>query len=40
VDQGGKAAFRIPVGEAATSILAARKVAPENAPFLAAPLDW
>jgi NADP-dependent 3-hydroxy acid dehydrogenase YdfG len=40
VDQGGKAAFRIPVGETATSILAARKVAPENAPFLAASLDW
>jgi NADP-dependent 3-hydroxy acid dehydrogenase YdfG len=40
VDQGGKAAFRIPVGETATSILAARKVAPENTPFLAASLDW
>jgi NADP-dependent 3-hydroxy acid dehydrogenase YdfG len=40
VDQGAKAAFRIPVGETAASILAARKVAPENAPFLAAPLDW
>jgi NADP-dependent 3-hydroxy acid dehydrogenase YdfG len=34
------APLRIPVGAAATSILAARKVAPEDVPFLAAPLDW
>jgi NAD(P)-dependent dehydrogenase (short-subunit alcohol dehydrogenase family) len=40
VDQGSKAVFRIPVGEAATKILAARKAAPEDAPFLAASLDW
>jgi NAD(P)-dependent dehydrogenase (short-subunit alcohol dehydrogenase family) len=32
--------FRIPVGAPATSVLAARKAAPEDAPFLAAPLDW
>jgi NAD(P)-dependent dehydrogenase (short-subunit alcohol dehydrogenase family) len=40
VDQGSTAAFRIPVGEAATKILAARKAAPEDTPFLAAALDW
>jgi NAD(P)-dependent dehydrogenase (short-subunit alcohol dehydrogenase family) len=40
VDQAGKAAFRIPVGETAKSLLAARKAAPEDTPFLAAPLDW
>jgi NADP-dependent 3-hydroxy acid dehydrogenase YdfG len=40
VDQGGKAAFRIPVGETATSLLAARKAAPEDTPFLTAALDW
>jgi NADP-dependent 3-hydroxy acid dehydrogenase YdfG len=34
------APLRIPVGAAATSILAARKAAPEDVPFLAAPLDW
>jgi NAD(P)-dependent dehydrogenase (short-subunit alcohol dehydrogenase family) len=34
------APLRIPVGDPATSILAARKAAPEDAPFLAAPLDW
>jgi NAD(P)-dependent dehydrogenase (short-subunit alcohol dehydrogenase family) len=33
-------AFRIPVGDPATSILAARKAAPEDEPFVAAPLDW
>jgi NADP-dependent 3-hydroxy acid dehydrogenase YdfG len=40
VDQGSKAAFRIPVGETATSLLAARKAAPEDTPFLTASLDW
>jgi NADP-dependent 3-hydroxy acid dehydrogenase YdfG len=34
------APFRIPVGAPAISILAARKNAPEDAPFLAAPLKW
>jgi NADP-dependent 3-hydroxy acid dehydrogenase YdfG len=34
------APLRIPVGGPATSVLAARKAAPEDAPFLAAPLDW
>lgn len=37
---GGDSALRIPVGAAATSMLAARKAAPEDKPFLAAPLDW
>ncbi|RKR75792.1 SDR family oxidoreductase [Frondihabitans australicus] len=32
--------FRVPVGEAATAQLRARKLAPEDAPFVAAPLDW
>jgi NAD(P)-dependent dehydrogenase (short-subunit alcohol dehydrogenase family) len=32
--------FRIPVGGPASSILAARKAAPEDEPFVAAPLDW
>jgi NAD(P)-dependent dehydrogenase (short-subunit alcohol dehydrogenase family) len=32
--------LRIPVGAAATRVLAARKEAPEDVPFLAAPLDW
>jgi hypothetical protein len=36
MNQAGKAAFRIPVGDTAKSLLAA----PEDAPFLAAPLDW
>jgi NAD(P)-dependent dehydrogenase (short-subunit alcohol dehydrogenase family) len=40
VDQGRAAPFRIPVGDTATSVLAARKAAPEDAPFLAAALDW
>jgi short-subunit dehydrogenase len=40
VDQAGKAAFRIPIGEAAERLLAARKAAPEAAPFLTAALDW
>jgi NAD(P)-dependent dehydrogenase (short-subunit alcohol dehydrogenase family) len=40
VDQSGRAPFRIPVGDAAKTVLAARKAAPEDAPFLAAALDW
>jgi NADP-dependent 3-hydroxy acid dehydrogenase YdfG len=32
--------LRIPVGAPATSLLAARKAAPEDVPFLAGPLDW
>jgi NAD(P)-dependent dehydrogenase (short-subunit alcohol dehydrogenase family) len=40
VDLAGKAAFRIPVGEPATTVLSARKAAPEDVPFLAASLDW
>ena len=32
--------LRIPVGAPATTILAARKAAPEDVPFLAAPLEW
>ena len=40
VDQGSKAALRIPVGDTATRLLAARKAAPEDAPFLTASLDW
>lgn len=32
--------FRIPIGEAATAQLAARKAAPEDEPFVAAPIDW
>ncbi len=40
VDQAAKAAFRIPVGDAAKTVLAARKAAPEDAPFLPASLDW
>jgi NADP-dependent 3-hydroxy acid dehydrogenase YdfG len=32
--------LRIPVGAPATSILAARRAAPDDVPFLAAPLDW
>jgi NAD(P)-dependent dehydrogenase (short-subunit alcohol dehydrogenase family) len=40
VDQADKAPFRIPVGETAKRVLAARKAAPEDAPFLAASLDW
>jgi NAD(P)-dependent dehydrogenase (short-subunit alcohol dehydrogenase family) len=40
VGQAAKAPFRIPVGDAATSLLAARKAAPENVPFLPASLDW
>jgi NAD(P)-dependent dehydrogenase (short-subunit alcohol dehydrogenase family) len=34
------APLRIPVGAPATSVLAARKAAPEDVPFLAAPLNW
>ena len=40
VDQAGKAAFRIPIGEIGQSGLAARKAAPEDTPFLTASLDW
>jgi NADP-dependent 3-hydroxy acid dehydrogenase YdfG len=40
VDQGAHAPFRIPVGAPAEAVLAARKAAPEDAPFVAAPLDW
>jgi short-subunit dehydrogenase len=40
VDQGGQAPFRIPVGAPAEAVLAARKAAPGDAPFLAAPLGW
>ncbi|MCG7205667.1 SDR family oxidoreductase [Streptomyces arenae] len=40
ITEGGKAPFRIPVGENATTILRARKEAPDDTPFLAAPLDW
>lgn len=40
VDQGRRAPFRIPVGDAARRVLAARKAAPEDTPFLAADLDW
>jgi short-subunit dehydrogenase len=40
VGQGAGAAFRIPVGDTAKSLLAARKAAPDDAPFLAASLDW
>jgi NADP-dependent 3-hydroxy acid dehydrogenase YdfG len=32
--------LRIPVGAAAAGLLAARKAAPEDVPFLAAALDW
>jgi NAD(P)-dependent dehydrogenase (short-subunit alcohol dehydrogenase family) len=32
--------LRVPVGQPATSVLAARKAAPDDVPFLAAPLDW
>ncbi len=40
VAEGSKAPFRIPVGETAKNVLAARKSAPEDTPFLAAALDW
>lgn len=39
IDDAGSP-FRIPVGGPATSILAARKAAPEDKPFIAAPLEW
>jgi NADP-dependent 3-hydroxy acid dehydrogenase YdfG len=32
--------FRVPVGEPATRILAARKASPEDEPFVSAPLNW
>lgn len=32
--------LRIPVGAPAIAMLAARKSAPEDEPFLAAPIDW
>jgi NAD(P)-dependent dehydrogenase (short-subunit alcohol dehydrogenase family) len=34
------APLRIPVGAAASRLLAARQAAPDDRPFLAAPLDW
>jgi NADP-dependent 3-hydroxy acid dehydrogenase YdfG len=40
INRGGEAPFRIAVGDTAKTILDARKAAPEDAPFLAAPLDW
>lgn len=40
IAEGGKAPFRIPVGESAKAVLSARKAAPDTEPFLAAPLDW
>lgn len=40
VDQAAGAAFRIPVGETAKSLLTARKAASDDVPFLAASLDW
>ncbi|WP_433309554.1 SDR family NAD(P)-dependent oxidoreductase [Micromonospora sp. CA-269861] len=40
IDEGATAPFRIPVGRAATTTLAARKTAPDDVPFLAAPLNW
>jgi NAD(P)-dependent dehydrogenase (short-subunit alcohol dehydrogenase family) len=39
IDDAGSP-LRIPVGGPATSILAARKAAPEDKPFIAAPLEW
>jgi NADP-dependent 3-hydroxy acid dehydrogenase YdfG len=38
--EGDHSPLRIPVGDPATRALAARKAAPEDVPFLAAPLDW
>jgi hypothetical protein len=32
--------LRIPIGEAARRVLAARKVAPDDAPFRLAPVTW
>jgi NADP-dependent 3-hydroxy acid dehydrogenase YdfG len=40
ITDGAKAPFRIPVGETAHAVLAARKAAPDQEPFLAAQLDW
>ena len=40
IEDGEKAAFRIPVGENARATLARRKAAPDDQPFLAAPLNW
>ena len=40
VDLGRRAPFRIPVGDLARTVLAARTAAPEGTPFLAAALDW
>lgn len=40
IGEGGKAPFRIPVGETARATLAARKAASDDEPFLAAKLDW
>jgi NAD(P)-dependent dehydrogenase (short-subunit alcohol dehydrogenase family) len=38
--EASHAPLRIPVGAAATTVLAARKTAPEDVAFLAAPLAW
>jgi NADP-dependent 3-hydroxy acid dehydrogenase YdfG len=40
IAEGGRAPFRIPVGESAKRVLSARKAAPDTVPFLAAHLDW
>ena len=40
IAEGAGAPFRIPVGETAQAVLAARKAAPDQEPFLAAQLDW
>ncbi|OBA63324.1 short-chain dehydrogenase/reductase [Mycobacterium sp. 1100029.7] len=40
INDGPRAALRIPVGETAAAQLAARKAAPNAEPFLVAPLDW
>jgi NAD(P)-dependent dehydrogenase (short-subunit alcohol dehydrogenase family) len=40
IELGADAPFRAPVGRAATTALAARKAAPEDEPFLNAPLEW
>lgn len=40
IEDGAKAAFRIPVGETAHNSLAQRKAAPDDRPYLAASLEW
>lgn len=40
IAQGQNAPFRSPVGEPAARALQARKEAPEETPFLPAPLRW